>query len=515
MTEKDNVSIATVQMKADYAPSEVYSTASEPPPAYKRQANSVKIAKIVAYTIIASCTILGTFILASTYLQARASCDQVQALDSVLEKELVLETLQQVNREVPKAESLIGAENENNLEKNIRTEEKHNGLPMSGIAKDNESSDSSFSDSEESIDMKSNHKQVPVDLDLTDLAAAILQNNQKSKMNCVVERKRIVEDVDRPARTVALPFGVNLQMDPKKAQITGERIAIFCDRGDEEKVESKRKSEVDDEDSNEENDIESMRPMFIPQFPMRIPYGRIPQQNPLTHMPQIFQAQNNPFRPTPFQFRPPIPAQFMQPPQQAETEPERPQTAHLRIQVQQLPIREVHMAQDIPVQISSNSGSDRREMPNAQRPQIQIQRVPLGIALQRAGITADDLRNIQRMAEEKITEELRRFANDESNSSEYGEDNSNENSDSQSTNRVTFPSKQALPLLPIEQQSSAPKETVTAPDNIPIIPIGRSAFGRSLQHPVNIPISIIQQSEEPTPQSSELKQHIVQPRSVE
>lgn len=32
MTEKDNVSIATVQMKTDYAPSEVYSTASEPPP---------------------------------------------------------------------------------------------------------------------------------------------------------------------------------------------------------------------------------------------------------------------------------------------------------------------------------------------------------------------------------------------------------------------------------------------------------------------------------------------------
>lgn len=32
MTEKDNVSMATVQMKTDYAASEVYSTASEPPP---------------------------------------------------------------------------------------------------------------------------------------------------------------------------------------------------------------------------------------------------------------------------------------------------------------------------------------------------------------------------------------------------------------------------------------------------------------------------------------------------
>lgn len=35
MTEKDNVSMATVQMKTDYAASEVYSTASEPPPVSK------------------------------------------------------------------------------------------------------------------------------------------------------------------------------------------------------------------------------------------------------------------------------------------------------------------------------------------------------------------------------------------------------------------------------------------------------------------------------------------------
>lgn len=35
MTEKDNVSMATVQLKPDYAASEVYSTASEPPPVSK------------------------------------------------------------------------------------------------------------------------------------------------------------------------------------------------------------------------------------------------------------------------------------------------------------------------------------------------------------------------------------------------------------------------------------------------------------------------------------------------
>jgi hypothetical protein len=66
--------------------------------AYKlRQANSVKIAKIVAFTVILSSFILGSFMLASTYLQAKATCDQVSALDAILDKELMLETMQQVN----------------------------------------------------------------------------------------------------------------------------------------------------------------------------------------------------------------------------------------------------------------------------------------------------------------------------------------------------------------------------------------------------------------------------------
>lgn len=66
------------------------------PQAYRlRQANSVKIAKIVACTVILSSLILGSFMLASTYLQAKATCDQVSALDAILEKELMLESMQQ------------------------------------------------------------------------------------------------------------------------------------------------------------------------------------------------------------------------------------------------------------------------------------------------------------------------------------------------------------------------------------------------------------------------------------
>lgn len=67
--------------------------------AYKlRSANSVKIAKIIAFTVILSSIILGSFLLASTYLQAKATCDQVSALDAVLDKELMLEAMQQVRK---------------------------------------------------------------------------------------------------------------------------------------------------------------------------------------------------------------------------------------------------------------------------------------------------------------------------------------------------------------------------------------------------------------------------------
>lgn len=57
----------------------------------------MRIAKIIGLTVVASSFILGAFLLASSYLQARASCDQMQTLDSILEKELMLETLQVSN----------------------------------------------------------------------------------------------------------------------------------------------------------------------------------------------------------------------------------------------------------------------------------------------------------------------------------------------------------------------------------------------------------------------------------
>lgn len=596
--------MATVQMKADYAASEVYSTASEPPPAYKRQANSVKIAKITAFTIIVSSFILGAFILASSYLQAKASCDQVQALDSVLEKELMLETLQQVNKELPRAEALLGKENSD--EADLQNIDKDDTMKKTDYKPQDMMPTPPTIEFETNVvdsdDMKKFPGKVPLELDLSDLAATLLKNNKKSRMNCVVERKHAEEIVDSPSKTVALPFGVNLRTDPKKARITGERISIYCDGGDDSKEQDSRNNREEVEDDTDE-DAEPIRPMFIPFQRFPIPFGRMPQQFPLTHMPQRMMppVQMQQQQPQPQQMqhqipqqpmlrqmpplppfhqlplRPPMPPQVMQAPQPEQqshnlifSEPPQQQQQTVRIHVQQIPFREIHVADDVPVQIA---------------PRYQVQHVPLGEALQRAGITQEDLRNIQRMAEERINDELKRWVpdadeyDDNSNSDETNDENSNENeresaarnsseeqerqqSAEQQVQQQQLPQQSQLPPQ-MEQDSQQANQQDSQPDQqqqqsqeqeqqqpqqpqqrseenqqtpmiqpparlilqpLPeqptqnqITPLGRVVFGRSLAQPVRIPVPMMQAQADASDASASNEEserpHILQPRS--
>ncbi|KAH8270604.1 hypothetical protein KR018_012215, partial [Drosophila ironensis] len=529
--------------------------------AYKRQANSVKIAKITAFTIIVSSFVLGSFILASSYLQAKASCDQVQALDSVLEKELMLETLQQVGKELPRAEPLLGAaghSDDSELQNLDADSRKAETAPATAQDADK---DNSYSDSDETDEMQKFPGKVPLELDLSDLAAAILRNNKKSRMNCVVERKHAEEIVDSPSKTVALPFGVNLTTDPKKARITGERISIFCDGGDDrdkEEKEAKRLREQDEEDSDE--DAEPMRPMFIPFQRVPIPFGRIPDQMPLTHMPQRMmppalnyqqmspqhqqQQQQGPIiirqLPPPFQhlpMRPPMPPQVMQAPRmESSEEMQMPKIQTVRIHMQQLPFREIHVADDVPVQIPAQRQQEQQQQPpqmpmqmrQEQRevPQIQIQPMPFGMALQRVGITAEDLRNIQRMAEDRITDELRRLAAEEGaesaegNASDEDSSSSSEQATTEQSQQQTQPEQQTPPQQQQQQQEQSqeqepqvpqmriqrlilqplpeqPRDTMTPPmpDQPQQVPFGRMVYGRSLAHPVRIPVPMMQAME--------------------
>lgn len=88
------------------------------------------------------------------------------------------------------------------------------------------------SDDEESNDIESELKRVhiklPLDFDLSELAHKMLINNQKSRMNCVVERRR-TEDVEEPKPMN--PFNIFMN-EPKKEKVTGERLSIFCETGE-------------------------------------------------------------------------------------------------------------------------------------------------------------------------------------------------------------------------------------------------------------------------------------------
>lgn len=144
------------------------------------------------------------------------------------------------SQELPKAEALLSGRemNENDMQSLDDTKNNKDVEAITTKSKASESdsdasstSDSSFSDDDESDELNRIQIKMPLELSLSDLAHQILQQNQKSRMNCVIERRRAEELVDGPPKMMQLPFGVALNMEPKKRRVTGERMAIFCESG--------------------------------------------------------------------------------------------------------------------------------------------------------------------------------------------------------------------------------------------------------------------------------------------
>jgi type II secretory pathway pseudopilin PulG len=525
MMEKDQPdSMATVQMtKADYAASEVYSTTSEPPPAYKRQSNSVQIAKIIGLTVIASTFIFGAFLLASAYLQAKASCDQMQTLDNILEKELMLETLQQ---ELPKAEPLLSGRDNNDNDLQSVDKETPVKKTKATETESTSDSDSSFSDSDESDELNRVQIKVPLELSLSDLANAILEQNHKSRMNCVIERRRAEELVDSQAR--AMPFGFNFNAEPKK-KITGERMAIFCESG----------SAIRDEQQQQ-----APREIQIPIQRVPIPFGAIPQQFPITHMPQQQmpvppqipqfvirqiiahqqeqqaqqaqqqyqqqqqqqQQQIQQLRPMPLMIRQMMPPSIHQmPPQlpvpdQMMRAPRPEREGEIRIHVQRIPIP-IELLQGRP-----NDNKDSAERENSQDPGF-----PFREAL---GLTADDLRKIQFMAEQRIQQELQSLALDHmNNEAENDEDEEDSDEESQEITGTQQPmvqqqQQQSQEQEQQQQQQNDEQDGVKGTDPATLQPLGRTNLARSVK--IDLPVSMVDRDAQPEPE----RPHFVQPRSL-
>lgn len=131
--------------------------------------------------------------------------------------------------------------------------------------------------------------------------------------------------------------------------------------------------------------------------------------------------------------------------------------------------------------------------------QVHVQQVPLQIALQKVGITADDLRNIQRMAEERFRQEIQELVADDESSNE-SEDNQSEDEEPQTTETTDTSNSQQS-----EQQSEqshqelneATSNSQQQSQELPqILPLNRAMFGRSLAlSPVRIPVPMMNDAE--------------------
>lgn len=94
---------------------------------------------------------------------------------------------------------------------------------------------SSSSEESDEDDEKTIHIKMPLELDFDDLAGALMEKNQRSRMNCIVEKKRAEQMVDHQPKTIQLPFGLNLTTDPRFEHVSGERMAIFCESGNDQR----------------------------------------------------------------------------------------------------------------------------------------------------------------------------------------------------------------------------------------------------------------------------------------
>ncbi|CAG9767828.1 unnamed protein product [Ceutorhynchus assimilis] len=297
-------SVASVTIKPDYPPSEY--CASEPPPAYHRpQSSAVQVAKIIAVTVVVVSFVLGCFILASAYVTATSSCRQLEQDLELLSE--VADRFDGPNDAPLQPQALVQDEPKHNKRQSLSEDApKKNTKDIDDNSVD--SSDSSSSDSSASSDSEEDRKvhfKLPLQLDFDDLAGTLIAKNQRSKMNCIVEKKRAEEVVDHQPKTIRLPFGVNLTTDPRYERLSGERMVIICESGNMQsaeppKPEKPQSDEEDDSDDDNEQETIMIQPVMIP----------IPHTAFQTHMPQQMQPQEQPR----FQIRPVRPMEGMRPP---------------------------------------------------------------------------------------------------------------------------------------------------------------------------------------------------------
>jgi len=297
----------------------------------------------------------------------------------------------------------------------------------------------------------------------------------------------------------------------------------------------------------------------MPQLPPQIPFfirQIVQQQQQQLAQQQAQQSQQVPLGPGPIMIRPAMVHQFPIPDQPQHNQPQQPVNGEIRIHLQRIPMQrdeEAIQVREIPVEVL-------QARPNVIRPiqAIRLQSVPereqqqqsnfppreAALLRESFGLTNEDLMNIQRLAQERIEQELRSLAQEDlsSNSSENDDDDSSDenvmnNMGQMPTNNQQQPeqpkTEEPKQMDAQAQSNEDDKSEVSKPNQMNeddsdddesqndkdntdprILQVGRAAYGRSIITPVNIPVDMMQKEIPEESPSNEDRPHFVQPRSI-
>lgn len=163
------------------------------------------------------------------------------------------------------------------------------------------------------------------------------------------------------------------------------------------------------------------------------------------------------------------PAQVQQP--QQPQQPQHPMGGEIRIHLQRIPIREEQIrfpmrnemqVREIPIEVFQSR-------PNAIREPQRESQQPSNPFREAFGLTPDDIMNIQRMAEERIQQELRSLVQDEAmgndanNNSDNDDDDDDDDNESESEENLMAAINQKQHEIQMQQKQQATEASTDAP----------------------------------------------------
>ncbi|KAG8231575.1 hypothetical protein J437_LFUL011571 [Ladona fulva] len=261
----------------------------------------------------------------------------------------------------------------------LKEEEKKPSTMEATVKKEEEvanEEDSDEDEEEEGSDQNSEEIPIqirlPLQLDFDELAGMLMERNMRSRMNCIVEKKRAEEIVDHHPRTLQLPFGLNLTTDPRHERVTGERMAIFCESGHDQMQQQQPRQEIPFEifPIIPEQRQQQAGPLVVPlPGPIHLPFQFIgPLQQPHPQMPHPQMA--HPQMPHP---QMPFPHQMPQPQMSFPHHMPQPQMHPQQMHPQQMHPQQMHPQQMHPQQMRHPQMSHPQVHSEMQHPQIHLE----------------------------------------------------------------------------------------------------------------------------------------------